>query len=250
MTTGPDSRTLRASITIEPTEDSPLRAMCRLFNFTNNAFANTGVPKVTGGHPTLRPHHALSLVNSCSGVLLGEESCRISLPFTVEEDERGFHLRSHFPAFRKVLVEKIRRTGHLEVLFDTGEYYIDPEWVLREEAHAPTEVKAVFSIIGAARFVDVSRSEAIDHLDRVRAFRQIRFNPTSKFTVGGLPSEHLDKNLSQILHFELDVERIEVSQVMALLHLKPEHRSHVVMKLDHLGDAKAQEAAQIMRFFS
>lgn len=222
--------------------------MFQLSNFTNVAFANLDFPKVTGSSKLL-PHHALSLVNSCSGIILGGESCRISLPFTVERDERGFHLRSHFPAFRAALAEDIRKNGKLEVLFDTGEYYIDPEWVLREQAHAPTEVKAVFSVIGSARFVDASRKEAIDHLDRVRAFRQIKFNPDSKFTVGSLPSDHLDKNLSQILHIEIDVERIEVAQVMALTHLNAEHRSHILTKLDDLGDPKAQEAAQIMRFF-
>ena len=222
--------------------------MPHISNFTKIAFANLDAPRMTGA-PRLSPHHALSLVNSCSGVILGEDSCRISLPFTAEKDGEKFHIRSHFPAFRKELAEKIRRNVTLEVLFDTGEYYIDPEWVLREEAHAPTEVKAVFSIIGPARFVEVSREEAIDHLDRVRAFRQIKFNPASRFTVRSLPDDHLDKNLSQILHFELEIERIETSQVMALLHLKPEHRSHVLMHLDKLGDPKAQEAAQIMRSF-
>lgn len=220
----------------------------QISSFTEVAFTNLELPKVTGSSK-LSPHHALSLINCCSGILLGKESCRLSLPFTCEKDERGFHLRSHFPVSRAELTEQIEKDVTLEVLFDTGEYYIDPEWILRERAHAPIEVKAVFSVLGPARFIEVSQKEAIDHLDLVRAYKQIRFNPNSKFEVNNLPAEYLSEMLPQILHFEIDVERIEVSQVMALTHLSVENRTHILNQLDRLGDPKAQEAAQIMRFF-
>lgn len=223
--------------------------MIEISNFTHLAFTGLDIPSVTGKSKLL-PHHALSLVNACSGIILGGSACRISLPFTAERDERGFHLRSHFPAFRDDIASYIRNSDKAEILFDAGEYYIDPTWVLLDRPHAPTEVKAVFSVIGAARFVDATREEAIDHLDRVRAFRQIKYRPDSEFTVRNLPDDHLDKNLSQILHFEIDVERIEVSQVMALTHLNTEHRSYILTQLDRVGDPKAQEAAQIMRFFA
>jgi|GEM_PF-3068970 len=224
--------------------------MPTLTSFTSVAFDDVTLPKVGWtGKLTLEPHHALSLVNTCSGVILGGGSSRMSLPFTVERDEAGFHLRSHFPAFRKDLVSQVSDKGSLEVLFDIGEYYIDPEWVLREKAHAPTEVKAVFSIAGSARFIVCTPVEALDHLDRVRGYKQLKFNPESKFSVENLPADYINEMLPQILHFEIDVEQIHVSQVMAMTHLIAEHRMHILQKLDLLGDPKAQEAAQIIRFY-
>lgn len=183
-----------------------------------------------------------------NGILLGTESEHISLPYTVEYDENGFHLRSHFPAFRKNLVDSIARGCDLEILFIAGEYYIDPEWILRERAHAPTEVKAVFSVRGPARFVTVTSDEAITHLDLVRANKQLSFHSRSGFTVPNLPADYLIEMLPQILHFEVDVYDIHVSQIMALTHLTQEHRQHILSKLDGEHTAHARAAAQIMRF--
>lgn len=223
--------------------------MTTISNFTHIAFRDVRFPKVTGS-AELKPEHALALVCSRSGVVLSSNGERISLPFTTERDSQRFYLRSHFPKFRSGLIEQINEQGRLEILFDCGEYYIDPEWILREKAHAPTEIKAVFSIEGSARFVECSNENALDHLGKVTAFKQLRFAPESQFSVHQLPENYTSEMLSQILHFEVNVEHINVSQVVALTHLAPEHRAHILSKLDLLGDAQSTEAAQIMRFFA
>ena len=222
--------------------------MSSVANFTDVACEGVPLPKVEGF--ALKLWHMLSLINTRSGIILSSDGTRISVPFTSEQDKRGFYLRSHFPAYRDGLVEHIENHSVLDVLFDCGEYYVDPEWVLRETAHAPTEIKVVFTVRGTVRFVDCSREDAIEHLDRVTKFRQLRFTPHSEFSVRQLPDDYYANQLPQILHLEVDIEYVNVSQVMALLHLVPEHRSHIVQKLEQRTDPQSIEAAQIMRFFS
>ncbi len=222
--------------------------MWSLSSFTSVAFQDTQLPERSGSSE-LQLSHALALVNTKSGVLLSADGERISLPFTAEKDDRGFFLRSHVPKFRTGLVEQVKNQGTLEVLFDCGEYYIDPEWILRKKAHAPTEIKVVFSICGIAGFVECSEESALEHLDRVTKYKQLAFNSDSVFSVNHLPTEYVREMLPQILHFEVRVERVHVSQVMALTHLLAEQRMHILKKLDEKGDPLAREAAQIIRFF-
>ncbi len=217
-------------------------------NFTHVACNDVPLPRLEGS-TQLKLWHLLSLTNSRSGVILSSDGTRISVPFTAERDIGGFRLRSHFPAYRQGLVEQIQNQARLEVLFDCGEYYVDPEWILVARPHAPTEIKVVFTVEGAVRFVECSKDDAVLHLDRVTRFRQLRFHPCSQFSVWRLPDEYYADQLPQILHLEVDVEQINVSQVMALLHLVPAHRAHIIQKLEEREDPQSKEAAQIMSFF-
>ncbi len=221
--------------------------MAPIYNFTHVACSGIPLPQHDG--QGLELWHVLSLINARSGIILGSDGTRISVPFTVEQDEQGFYLRSHFPAYRSGLVKQIEQEGKLNVLFDCAECYIDPEWVLRETPHAPTEVKVVFSVGGSVKFINCSQEDAVDHLDKVTRFRQLRFQPLSKFSVKELPDNYYADQLPQILHLKMRLEFVDVSQVMALLHLIPEHRGHIINKLDEKGDSQSLEAAQILRFF-
>jgi len=219
----------------------------QLFNFTHFAFEGVRSPRMSGADP-LKLCQILSLVNLRSGVIHSLNGELLSVPFTLERGDEQFSLRSHFPAFRKNLIAQIENEAELEVLFTCGEYYVDPEWVLREN-HAPTEIKVVFSVRGAARFVDCTQEEAIAHLDRVTQFRQMLFQPSSQFSVWQLPDDYYAEQLPQILQIEIDVEEVAVSQVMALLHLIPEHRSYLMQKLDQQTNPQARFASLIMHFF-
>lgn len=216
-------------------------------NFTSVACEGVPIPELEGSND-LCLWHILSLINLRSGIIQCLDGNHISVPFTAERDDRGFYLRSHFPAFRRNLVDQIENSGKLEVLFDCGECYVDPEWVLREN-HAPTEIKVVFTVQGAVRFIECSKDESIDHLDRVTRFRQLIFSPESEFSVRELPDHYYADQLPQILHLEVDIERIKVSQVMALRHLITEHRAHALKILEKRGDPHSKVAALIMNFF-
>ncbi len=211
------------------------------------AFQGTPLPEFEAPKG-IRIWHVLSLANLKSGIVPTSDGGRISIPFTVEHRGGSFLLRSHFPAFRTGLADQIRKQGRIEVLFDLGEYYIDPEWVLRPN-HAPTEVKLLFTVEGTAAFVEASADDAIDHLDRVTGYRQALNRPNSAFSVRDLPEAYYADQLPQILHIEVAIERIRVTQAMALLHLIPEHRQHVLDRLDELDDAHSKLAGLILRVF-
>jgi len=94
-----------------------------IIDFSTNDLTNIPLP-VLQGPDGFKINHALTLANSNNGLLIKPDSCRISLPFTVEKNEDGFYLRSHFSAYRREVVEVIESSRKMEVLFDVGEYYI------------------------------------------------------------------------------------------------------------------------------
>lgn len=188
----------------------------------------------------------LSFVNGNDGILLSVDIPHLSLPFLIDERNNQKFLTSHFPERIVSLSDVLQRGDNLEVLFEVGNYYIDPTWIKRERAHAPTEVKAVFSVSGPARPIEKSREEAIAHLDQVRLHKQQKYLPDSKFTVLGLPQDYLDENLALIRHFEIEVSEFKVHHFMALTHLSHEHREFVIEKLKAQRNPQAYEAAKIL----
>ena len=208
--------------------------------------ANTR-PPVLHGSRDISLLNALELVEARSGLILSREK-RVSLPFTIEIDNSRLWLRSHIPNFMEEIVEDLSAKERFEVIFDTAGYYIDPSWILRESAHAPTEVKAVFSIKGAGSLVSCTDQEAISHLDQVRAAKQRVYLPGSNFKVSHLPDDYLKENLALISHFRIEISELYVHQCMALKHLDASHRRHIIEQLGAAGGRDAEEAARIIQF--
>jgi len=167
----------------------------------------------------------------------------------VERYNRKFVLRSHIPAFNTEIIEYLASENEVEVLFDTSGYYIDPALIKRKTPHAPTEVKAVFSIFGKGNVLNLSQHEFIKHLDQVRACKQAVYLPDSTFKVHDLPEDYLAENLAAIRAFEISIDVLQTHQLMALKHLELENREYIMRHLHDNGGFQALEAAKIINFF-
>lgn len=217
-------------------------------NISAVALLGKSLPAITGTEKLALPK-LLALVNSRSGIVLAPNGAFLSLPFTSEIDDNGPFIRSHFPGYRSETLNTLKQLTEVEVLFDCGEYYVDPSWVKIDRPHGPTEIKLLFTIKGALQFIDCTTEEAVDHLDKVTKFRQARFRPDSTLDITAYPSAYYDWQLPQIQHLQIRPTQIHVSHIMALLHLNQEQRAYVMDRLDEREEPGAREAAQILRLF-